>query len=52
MICDEVMSGCGRTGHFYAYMNSSIKPDIITSAKGLTCGYTQLGAVIINEEIS
>ena len=29
MICDEVMSGCGRTGHFYAYMDSNIKPDII-----------------------
>jgi len=52
MICDEVMSGCGRTGHFYAYMDSNIKPDIITSAKGLTCGYSQLGAVIINENIS
>ena len=52
VICDEVMSGCGRTGEFWAHQKHNIKPDIITCAKGITSGYTQLGAVIINSKIS
>lgn len=52
IICDEVMSGFGRTGEFFAHFKQNIKPDIITCAKAITCGYTQLGAVIINEKVS
>lgn len=51
-ICDEVMSGWGRTGHLFAYQKHNINPDIITSAKAITSGYSPLGAVIVNEKVS
>lgn len=51
MICDEVMTGFGRTGTMFAWQNFQIKPDIITFAKGLTCGYVQLGGCIVTKEI-
>ena len=52
IICDEIVSGWGRTGHIFAYMKNNIKPDIITSSNGLTNGYSQLGTVIINKNIA
>ena len=52
IICDEVMSGWGRTGSLFAYQKHDINPDIITTAKGITSGYSPLGAVIINEKVS
>lgn len=52
MVCDEVMSAWGRTGEWFAVDNWNIKPDIITFAKGVTCGYIPLGGVIISKEIS
>jgi len=51
-ICDEVMSGWGRTGDLFGHQQHNIKPDIITTAKAITNGYVQLGAVMINEKIS
>jgi len=38
MIVDEVQSGNGRTGKYFAYQHSGIKPDIVTTAKGLANG--------------
>ena len=38
MICDEVQTGIGRTGKFYAFQNFGILPDLVTSAKGLGGG--------------
>lgn len=52
LICDEVMSGWGRTGKLFAHMHSDIKPDIITTAKGLTCGYIPMGALIVSKKIT
>lgn len=52
MVCDEVMSGWGRTGEWFAVDNWRIKPDIITIAKGCTCGYVPLGGVIVSKEIA
>lgn len=52
MICDEVMAGFGRTGKMFAWQNYDLKPDIITFAKGVTCGYVQLGGVIVNERVA
>jgi taurine--2-oxoglutarate transaminase len=52
MICDEVMSGFGRTGTWFAVDQWNIIPDIITMAKGLTSGYAPLGAVAMREEIA
>jgi taurine---2-oxoglutarate transaminase len=45
MICDEVMSGFGRTGRWFAVDHWQVVPDMITMAKGLTSSYVPLGAV-------
>ena len=45
MIADEVMSGFGRTGEWFAIDHWNVVPDIITMAKGLTSSYIPLGAV-------
>jgi taurine--2-oxoglutarate transaminase len=52
LICDEVMSGFGRTGRWFAFNHWNIIPDMITMAKGLTSGYAPLGAVAISDEIA
>lgn len=52
LICDEVMAGFYRTGKLFGFMNWDIKPDIITFAKGITCGYVPLGGIIISREIA
>lgn len=52
MIADEVMSGFGRTGRWFAVDHWNVVPDIITMAKGLTSGYAPLGAVAMKEEIA
>lgn len=52
LICDEVMAGWGRTGKMFAFENFGIKPDIVTFAKGVTCGYVQLGGVAVSKEIA
>ena len=52
MICDEVMSGFGRCGTFWGVDRDGITPDLITMAKGMTCGYVPGGAVAFHERIS
>ena len=52
MICDEVMAGWGRTGEMFAFMNFDVKPDIVTFAKGVTCGYVPLGGVVVSKKIA
>jgi taurine--2-oxoglutarate transaminase len=52
LISDEVMSGWGRTGKWFAVDNWNVVPDIITTAKGITSGYVPLGAVIVSEPIA
>lgn len=52
MICDEVMAGWGRTGKMFAFENFDVKPDIVSFAKGVTCGYVQLGGVAVSKEIA
>ncbi len=52
MICDEVMAGFGRTGKMFAFEHFNIEPDIVTFAKGITCGYVQLGGVAVSKEIA
>ena len=48
LIADEVQTGNGRTGELYAYMNFGIKPDIVSTAKGLGGGLP-LGACLMGE---
>lgn len=52
MICDEVMAGFGRTGKMFAFENFDVVPDIVTFAKGVTCGYIQLGGVAVSKKIA
>ncbi|MEW6180134.1 MAG: aminotransferase class III-fold pyridoxal phosphate-dependent enzyme [Chloroflexota bacterium] len=52
MICDEVMSGFGRTGEWFAVDHWGVVPDIMTMAKGLTSAYAPLGAVAMKAEIA
>src|SRR5436190_4299975 len=50
-ICDEVMSGFGRTGKWFGIDHHGVEPDIICMAKGITAGYIPLGGLIVKEEI-
>ena len=52
LITDEVMSGFGRTGQWFAVQNWNVVPDIITMAKGLTSSYIPLGAVAMSKKVS
>jgi len=52
LIADEVMSGFGRTGAWFAINHWDVVPDLMTMAKGLTSGYAPLGAVAMRQEIA
>src|SRR5205085_9305498 len=52
LIADEVMSGFGRTGAWFAIDHWKVVPDILTMAKGLTSAYVQLGAVGLRRSIA
>ncbi|PGF14003.1 aspartate aminotransferase family protein [Natrinema sp. CBA1119] len=52
LICDEVMSGFGRTGEWFGSDVFDVTPDIMTMAKGLTGAYAPLGATIVTPEIA
>ncbi|MGM9965892.1 MAG: aminotransferase class III-fold pyridoxal phosphate-dependent enzyme [Rummeliibacillus sp.] len=52
MVCDEVMSGFGRTGKMFAVDHYDFEPDMITFAKGITSGYAPLGGVIVSNQIA
>lgn len=50
LIIDEVQTGNGRTGKFYSYMNYGIKPDVVSTAKGLAGGLP-MGATLLGEKV-
>ena len=52
LIADEVMSGFGRTGKWFAVDHWNVVPDLMTMAKGLTSAYAPLGAVGMKPEIA
>jgi len=52
LIDDEVMSGFGRTGEWFAVNHWDVVPDVMTLAKGITAGYVPLGAVIVSRPIA
>ena len=52
LIADEVLSGFGRTGRWFAVDHDGVTPDLLTMAKGLTAGYAPGGAVIVTERIA
>ena len=51
-IADEVMSGFGRTGEWFAWQNWGAEPDLITFAKGSNSGYVPVGGVVISDAIA
>jgi putrescine---pyruvate transaminase len=51
LIVDEVITGFGRTGTWFACEHEGISPDLITFAKGVTGGYVPLGGVIVSDEL-
>ena len=52
MIADEVMSGFGRAGEWFAIDHWRVSPDLITFAKGVNSGYVPLGGVLISDEVA
>ena len=52
LIADEVMSGFGRTGEWFAVNHWGVVPDVLTMAKGLTSAYVPLGAVGLRRPIA
>jgi len=50
LILDEIQSGYGRSGEFFAFQHHNIQPDIITTAKGMANGFP-IGGVLISEAI-
>lgn len=51
LIFDEIQSGMGRSGKFFAYENFDVQPDIVTLAKGLAGG-VPIGAFIVSDKVS
>jgi taurine--2-oxoglutarate transaminase len=52
LIADEVLSGFGRTGRWFAVDHEGVSPDLLTLAKGLTGGYAPGGAVVVSERVA
>ncbi len=51
LICDEVQTGVGRTGKFFAYQHEEVTPDIVTVAKALSGGFVPVGAMLAKDWI-
>jgi adenosylmethionine-8-amino-7-oxononanoate aminotransferase len=52
LVADEVITGFGRTGRWFACERYEIEPDIMVTAKGITSGYVPLGAVLLGGHIA
>jgi ornithine--oxo-acid transaminase len=50
-ICDEIQSGLGRTGRFFAHQWENVRPDMVIIAKALSGGYYPISAVLADEEV-
>jgi adenosylmethionine-8-amino-7-oxononanoate aminotransferase len=51
LIADEVMTGFGRTGRWFAVEHWNVKPDILIGGKGLTGGYVPMGMIAVDERM-
>jgi len=51
LIADEIITGFGRTGRWFAMEHWNVKPDILSFAKGVTSGYLPLGGMMVNRTI-
>ena len=52
LIFDEVVTGFGRTGSWFAAQHFGVEPDMIVTAKGITSGYFPLGAVLVSRSVA
>jgi putrescine aminotransferase len=52
LIADEVITGFGRLGEWFAFQRMGFEPDLVTFAKGVTSGYIPLGGVLVGERVS
>jgi len=52
MISDEVITGFGRTGHWSGARHWDVKPDMMSTAKGITSGYFPVGAALMSEAVA
>lgn len=52
LVCDEVMTGFGRLGEWFAVDLWDVRPDLITFAKGVTSGYVPLGGVVVSSGVA
>ena len=52
LIADEVICGFGRTGNWFGSETMSIRPDIMTIAKGLSSGYQPIGGSVVSDEVA
>lgn len=50
-VADEVITGFGRTGHWFASDYYGLKPDLMTIAKGMTAGYLPMGGVLVHDKV-
>ncbi|MCU1409452.1 MAG: aspartate aminotransferase family protein [Rhodoglobus sp.] len=51
LVADEVITGFGRIGNMFASTTYGFEPDMITCAKGMTSGYSPIGATIVSEKV-
>lgn len=51
LVYDEVQTGCGRSGKLFAYMQSGVAPDILTTSKGLGTGFP-IGALLATDKVA
>jgi putrescine aminotransferase len=52
LVSDEVITGFGRTGHWFGCEHFGFQPDLMTFAKGVTSGYVPLGGVMVGERVA
>jgi putrescine---pyruvate transaminase len=52
LIADEVITGFGRLGHWFAHQRMGFEPDLLTFAKGVTSGYIPLGGVLVGNRVA
>jgi len=52
LVSDEVITGFGRTGHWFGCETFGFRPDLMTFAKGVTSGYVPLGGVMVGDRVA
>lgn len=50
-ICDEVQTGYGRTGKFFAFQHWNLEPDLVSTSKALSGGYVPVGAMLARRDV-